>query len=682
MSLVVLSNNKTEDGIVGVSGSIDKPFQFRNNLSSTYELPANAQVALQSAKVNLDGSIIIGNDNRTFFFWFGVPLSHLTGVGHQNTIQNSICEPIKIELGPDITDRDSFLQVNPPDLAPFLQKALRKYSYHPQIQNRMTVTPKYTNGLFVGYDFQILQSAEADGVLVNYIPPEASILDAYDQRIRDGVRAAKYTYAVGVPGGTFYHTDTRDQNNKGAFMTADVPPLSNKKGKFIVDISDIVGANSTSCCIGLSRDTTVITAAGDFVYPGHILGDIAAIWGRPARLPRSSSTATAIDETFNGRSWCRAYFDYAVVLNRFQTGVNAGKMFLEVYHCCATSDASTDELQGNGLTTWKIKKMDYGALAIAGGLASNYDFVRNDDNYQQVEFIVSGDQVSINLLSVGAPVPVMDYDATRNKDQNLTPMEQGRWSLFPVLGIYNRFNVANGIGQERSLTIATWNGTNSFVPNWTTDGGWLDNPNATWNRRIDEDADTSSGALSLRNCLDYNVLATSLNPYKYGGADGVTPFGYTLFQPRLIVSPSDLYVGTNQANMGNILGFAQTPVATVTATDAVTGTYTIVSANAPNVISIKSIFCRLDNFTQQSVNGKRGSTSQIIAHLPRYVQSGQNNYGPLYLEANNLIYLDLNNPEPMKVNTFDISMVYADETLAEGLVGTTIVCLHFREKPK
>ena len=38
MSFVVLSNNKQEDGITATQGSIDKPYQFRNQLSATYEM--------------------------------------------------------------------------------------------------------------------------------------------------------------------------------------------------------------------------------------------------------------------------------------------------------------------------------------------------------------------------------------------------------------------------------------------------------------------------------------------------------------------------------------------------------------------------------------------------------------------------------------------------------------------
>ena len=58
-----------------------------------------------------------------------------------------------------------------------------------------------------------------------------------------------------------------------------------------------------------------------------------------------------------------------------------------------------------------------------------------------------------------------------------------------------------------------------------------------------------------------------------------------------------------------------------------------------------------------------------------------NSVGPLYLEPKNLIYIDLKNTQPFRINSFDISLCYADETYATALQGTTIVCLHLREKP-
>ncbi|MAB50945.1 MAG: hypothetical protein CMG80_04260 [Marinobacter sp.] len=106
--------------------------------------------------------------------------------------------------------------------------------------------------------------------------------------------------------------------------------------------------------------------------------------------------------------------------------------------------------------------------------------------------------------------------------------------------------------------------------------------------------------------------------------------------------------------------------------------YSLVSAETPTALSSKSIFVRVDNFNQTSTNAANGNKSGIIAHLPRF--DGQQQTGRLFFEPKNLIYLDLDNPAPMKINSFDISFVYSDETYCTSLVGSSIVTLHIRKK--
>ena len=44
------------------------------------------------------------------------------------------------------------------------------------------------------------------------------------------------------------------------------------------------------------------------------------------------------------------------------------------------------------------------------------------------------------------------------------------------------------------------------------------------------------------------------------------------------------------------------------------------------------------------------------------------------------IYIDLNNPDPIVINSLDIALVKGDETLAESITGKTVCCLHIKEK--
>tara|TARA_R110001606_G_scaffold50943_5_gene127264 strand:+ start:68 stop:346 length:279 start_codon:yes stop_codon:yes gene_type:complete len=91
------------------------------------------------------------------------------------------------------------------------------------------------------------------------------------------------------------------------------------------------------------------------------------------------------------------------------------------------------------------------------------------------------------------------------------------------------------------------------------------------------------------------------------------------------------------------------------------------------------MFLRLDNFTQTTTNAFVGNQSSIIAHLPRF--DGQIQTGRIYHEPKNLIYLDLNNSEQLKVNSFDISFCYSNEQYVQALTGQSVVVLYFRAKP-
>ena len=92
------------------------------------------------------------------------------------------------------------------------------------------------------------------------------------------------------------------------------------------------------------------------------------------------------------------------------------------------------------------------------------------------------------------------------------------------------------------------------------------------------------------------------------------------------------------------------------------------------------MFVRLDNFTQSSLNARMGNRSQIIAHLPRF--DGQVETGRIYHEPKNLIFLDLNNSQPMNLSSFDISFVYSNEQYVRSLTGQSVVCLYIRSRPK
>ena len=150
------------------------------------------------------------------------------------------------------------------------------------------------------------------------------------------------------------------------------------------------------------------------------------------------------------------------------------------------------------------------------------------------------------------------------------------------------------------------------------------------------------------------------------------------YQSLVITSKSQIYGdSTNECSSSRILGFEGQPVSIPTATTDLTTTN--LSASVPKLISNISLFIRLNNFTQTSMNARKGTSSKIVAHLPRFDNSG-NETGGLYFSPNELVYLSLNNPEEILINSFDVDFVYENEQLCTALSGKSIVCFHIRKE--
>ena len=254
--------------------------------------------------------------------------------------------------------------------------------------------------------------------------------------------------------------------------------------------------------------------------------------------------------------------------------------------------------------------------------------------------------------------------------------------------LLNNAGNAAPAGAAQDLSIARWDGNNvscplnDFLSNNHAYNGFMD-------RIYSSDLSTFQLAMALdqyREWNDYsnaNVGSVSqLRPYP-GIATGIgTASQFTNQHQHWSVLPNEVYGGLHskycpKANVSHLLGFPNMPEISVWTLDA-DGDRFAESFSVPDILPSRSIFVRLENFGNESVNAFQGLKSKIIAHLPRF--DGVNSLGPLYLEPHNLVYVDLKNPAPIKINSFDISLCYSDETYATSLVGTTIIVLHVKEK--
>ena len=282
---------------------------------------------------------------------------------------------------------------------------------------------------------------------------------------------------------------------------------------------------------------------------------------------------------------------------------------------------------------------------------------------------------------------IYDYDATRNKERNLKPIDQGCWSLLPQGTVNNRGSAGGNheLSFERfdgvdNLYTAATGGTWDMLDDGSTDG--INRGRSSWELVNGTLAgDTHVRLLNSRFWMNYGILLGAPSSYIHDGMAGGPANNFTRQKQVMILKEQDLnlFPYTQQADATKMLGFELRPIVDFSAISAAHN-FIVESITVPLILPTSSIFVRLHGFNQETTNAKARGKSDIIAHLPRF--DGVNATGPLYLEPNNMVYIDLNNPNEVKVNSFDLSLCYSNEQYATGLAGTTIVCLHFRPKPK
>ena len=69
MALIITSNVNLDDK--PDTSNVFKPYSYTNHLSNTMKIPPNSQIALQSAKINKNGTFQINRENSTFTLYFG-----------------------------------------------------------------------------------------------------------------------------------------------------------------------------------------------------------------------------------------------------------------------------------------------------------------------------------------------------------------------------------------------------------------------------------------------------------------------------------------------------------------------------------------------------------------------------------------------------------------------------------
>ena len=685
MSLVICSN-KENDRTEGADSSIYEPFSFRNGLSSTYTIPKDAQVGLHSCKINLNGTMTLSG-NEVMSQYFGEVLDPDAG----DTIALSSSQPITTpmsEVQYKAGRAGRFTDYSPEGVAELLKAQMNKFIFHPNLKDKADcdVNRDNTTNEFTGYSFTYDQYADettstipsaAQAWTLN--PRElddaqgAAIAPAERQYYPGGVLAttdlplpypdAALTWNYEVTGGEgVFKSIAPAQNGRMNAMINTSLPLSLYNGQMTVNIKDVNDAD-IDWFVGLSRFVENEFSAvqyGEQYAPSNFDSD---------RTP----DADQIDEFFS---------DYVV---------RRSGDFLYVQHLAMNSNPAFDPDTDTDATF--MKNLEYWTIPGAT-LTAKYDLAGNATNFEKVRFTAKGQTLKIEMIDDrDAAVVIYSHDESYAKALQLPPIHQGCWCLHPILGMQSTAAKSDGIMKIevfegcKDIVNYGWYGhygnlrTNMgwFENGWY--GGWQDEVRQLEERYWFDQFDTTSGPFS-NGQLRYASVPSSGDHRRIGYVAGTDGTGAKVAGFSEVLIPGTTKIYPAKGNMTAKLGFNQPYDDSFTHVGAGATSLGVkfTSDAVPVFKSGQSIFVRVSNLTQRSMNAFKGNTSQIIAHLPRF--DGQSETGRLYYEPSEIMWLDLDNSEALKVSSFDLSFVYVNEQFCRALTGQSIVVLAFRPKPK
>ena len=652
MSLVITSN-RDNDRAKRQEDSVYSAWSYRNGLSSTYNIPANSQVCLQSAKVNLDGRTTLNQNNSWFYTWHGKALAPLgQGTEDGSVVDFNNCTTYPILQAVNQGAKNTILELQTEELADRINTTHREY--HPNFMN-ISGTDNFdcnvlrNNALdFKGYSFKFNQNVDQNA---STMPALTDWKPFYTTTSPTRFVASDQLGTKRITKNTGDYTDPCVAIGLGV-------PLSLSNGKGEVDTTNCDGGNGglgVPWGFGISRDcpNPDLNAMNDYV-------------------PQYFDPFLDSDESelMNLGQIDKMYFE--------DIGIHRNASDELVIRQALSSD------DGSALVYKELKYYDDSGSALKNpGVRYTLDKDGGSEKITAYRFTVSGEEVLIEGLTGAGYITIAQaYNATTSKINQTKPIAQTCWCLHPVLSI-------GGI-QTNHLNLKGWSGIKDiknsaglpYDSRKINQGGWFETAcllgtgTSTGNSRR---AVARCEEVDTRNIFNNNKPGDVYVPI---GTDAGN-YGINCSTAMILKTSNEIYPNTWGANMTEILGFPGRSIV-ITPADANFPVLTFQSDHTPTLDSSLSVFVRLNNFGQQVFNARSGNKSTILAHLPtadsKISESRQGQR--MFYEPQNYVWLDIGNPYDMKVSEFNIDFVYINEQYAKILQGQSVVCLYFRTKPK
>lgn len=616
MSLVICSNEIPGSSVR--SSEFQAPFSFHNHLNQPLKIPANSEVAVQSLKVNKTGSVSM-NPATIWYEYFGVKL---TDANKDKTTSAVHYVDLGIE-GNTEASIDSAAR-------DFIQPALSRGVPTPETFGMPTATANRDAGGndFNGWDLSFSQ--RTSGKSLDNKPT---------------TWANKFG-TTGANGGLSFNSASNTLTATGKTGTAKSlnqaiasnTPLALNEGEFIVDLTGLKpdGAN-VSWGIGLTRCQTEPNQVNTLYNPQGFTEEGAG--------KRNFFPEIECDFLVGG------FQDYGTTTNRY----------IYAYHLAEKSDDpgyDPDE-------PLSMLNVDY---TNNGSFTSYYNWSTNSTNLQfsKLKYSVNNEEVKCELYSESTKSFHTLINTGGDKGKRFKPVADTCRNLYPFIFIQGRTPATQGF-----MTIDKWGGRviSNFTYNTPANDWWayLNSINAQ---------DSLGSAVDTREFNKFDGGSTDNHDYKGINASGTfEDYEYIL----VVQEDTDLYKPSQRALADIFLGYEGQNVVEKTSINA-SSVVLFTSEDTPELKSTTNMFVRLDNFNVISYNAGQSAASKIIYAAPRFATGTDQAVGALFFESPERVYVDLNNPNELNANMFDISIVNENNTLANDLVGKSVCVLHFRKK--
>ena len=399
MSLVICSNEIPSSSVR--KSEFQSPFSFHNHLDQPLIIPANSEVAVQSLKINKEGSITL-NQSTIWYEYFGVKLD-----AANKDLTTSAPHFVSLELP---SNREATIDSAAKD---YIAPALNRGVPNPETFGLATAIAKRdTEGNdFLGWEMTFEQRASGKSL---------------------DVKPTEWTNkfgTTGAGGGLTFSSASNTLTPTGAYGTAAVPfnqaigestPLALNEGYFEVDLSNLkVGAVNTNWGIGLTRCQT---------------------------------TAEKLNVLYNGAATDNFYpeIECDFLVGGFQDPGGGGNRWLRAYH----SVEDSDHVHYDPLKPLSMRDIEYDNN---GSFTTAYNWSTNstNDQFTKLRYYVKNEDIKVDIYSASSTSWHVLVDSTGAKGKRFKPVADTCRNLYPFVFIQGVVGAT-----QPYVTIDKWGGRN------------------------------------------------------------------------------------------------------------------------------------------------------------------------------------------------------------------------------